>query len=357
MKRTQKSIYSVLLALASVLPFSAVNAGNNERVAQAGAGELLINPWARSSGWASANTGSIRGLEAVFSNVAGIAFTKKTELIFSRTAWLQGSGININSFGFSQRVGETSVLALSAMSMSFGDIDITTVERPEGGIGTFSPSYTNIAISYAKEFSHSIYGGFTVRGISESIPDLSAQGVSLDAGIQYIAGKYDNIKFGISLKNVGPTMKFSGDGLSDKMIRTGNGTSATGTYSLTIHHKSEVFELPSLFNIGGAYDYKINDMHMITGALNFTSHSFTKDQFAAGVEYAFRNLFMVRAGYTFSQKDEISDKLTNAFAGPSAGFTVEMPFGKAGRSFGLDYSYRHTDYFQGTHSIGARMAL
>jgi hypothetical protein len=65
-----------------------------------GSAELTVNPWARSSGLAGANSGSIRGLEALYSNVAGIAFTKKTELVASRATWLKGSEIFINSFGF-----------------------------------------------------------------------------------------------------------------------------------------------------------------------------------------------------------------------------------------------------------------
>ena len=120
---------------------------------------------------AGANTASIAGLEATFANVAGLAFTNNTELIFSRSNYLtygdNQSVSNINSFGFAQKMGESSVLGLSIMSMGFGDIDITTVNIPEGGIGTYSPSLTNIAVSYAKEFSNSIYGGVTVRMISE----------------------------------------------------------------------------------------------------------------------------------------------------------------------------------------------
>lgn len=342
------------LKVACILAFASFSAfaGNEARKGQAGAGELLINPWARSTGWASANTGSIRGAEAMFSNVAGLAFTKKSEFIFCRTAWLKGTGIDINSFGFAQRVGETGVFGVSVMSMGFGDIEITTVDKPEGGIGTYSPSFTNLAISYAKEFSHSIYGGFTVKGISETISDVSAQGISLDAGIQYVAGKFDNVKFGISLKNVGPTMRFTGDGLTEKLPVI-NGAE----YTMTINHRSDQFELPSLFNIGGAYDYKISEMHKVTGALNFTSHSFTRDEFQAGVEYSFRNLFMARGGYTFSKKDEITNTISSAYTGPSFGFSVELPLGKGGKTFALDYSYRVTDYFDGTHAIGAKLAL
>ena len=106
-----------------LLPIN-LHAGNDQRVGTAGAQELLINPWARSSGFGSANSASIQGLEASFLNIAGIAFTNKTEMIFSRTNWLVGSEIYVNAFGFSQTVGEDAVMALTFMSMDFGDIDL-----------------------------------------------------------------------------------------------------------------------------------------------------------------------------------------------------------------------------------------
>ncbi|UPT67062.1 MAG: hypothetical protein M0D57_22075 [Sphingobacteriales bacterium JAD_PAG50586_3] len=58
-------------------------AGNGDRAGQAGASQLLINPWARTSGWAGANTASVRGLEAMNFNVAGTAFTKKQSLFLA----------------------------------------------------------------------------------------------------------------------------------------------------------------------------------------------------------------------------------------------------------------------------------
>ena len=69
------SIASILrlLIVSGVLISGSANAGNPDRAGQAGATEVLINPWARSSGWANANCGSIRGLEAAYLNVAGIA--------------------------------------------------------------------------------------------------------------------------------------------------------------------------------------------------------------------------------------------------------------------------------------------
>jgi hypothetical protein len=351
MKRVNK-IFVLVLLLVTLFPVIHLTAGNEDRSGQAGASELLINPWARSSGWGGANSASVRGLESIYQNVAGTAFTPKTELIFSRTSWLKGCGVNINNFGLSQKVGETGVLSLAVMSMSFGDLQITTVDLPEGGIGTFSPNLMNIAIGYAKAFSNSIYGGVTFRIISESISDASAQGLSLDAGIQYVTGETDNIKFGISLKNVGPRMKFKGDGLSFRGIIPGNDN------GFTVEQRSAEFELPSLINIGAAYDFKINTNNRLTAAGNFTSNSFTKDQYILGVEYGFKTYLMLRVGYMYEKGITKQADRTTAYTGPCGGFTVEIPLNKEkGSSFGLDYSYRATDPFQGTHSIGVRVNL
>ena len=104
------------------IPFNQSFAGNPQRAGQAGASELLINPWGRTSGWAGANIAGVRGLEGIYSNVAGLAFTEKTELIFAQTSWLQyGSKMfsandavsSISAFGFSQKVGESGVLGFA----------------------------------------------------------------------------------------------------------------------------------------------------------------------------------------------------------------------------------------------------
>src|SRR4051812_8222845 len=107
MKKYYKLISSLIIAGLIFVSSDIVLAGNPDRAGQAGATELLINPWARSSGWAGANVAGCKGLESMYGNVAGTAFTKKTELLFCRTQYLKGSDININAFGLTQHVGET----------------------------------------------------------------------------------------------------------------------------------------------------------------------------------------------------------------------------------------------------------
>jgi len=336
---------------------SNVYSGNPDRAGQAGASELLIMPYSRSNGWALANSSSIRGLEAMYLNVAGTAFTQSTEAMLSYTDWLKGSDININAFGFTQRVGETGVIGISVMSMNFGEIDITTVNQPEGGVGAYKPSLLNIGFSYAKAFSNAIFGGFVVKVIQESIADLSAEGVALDAGIQYVTGDRDRIKFGIALRNVGPSMRFDGDGLTVQ----GSVVGSTFDNQLSVQQRSTSFELPSLLNIGASYDIFLDDeeKHIIVVAGAFTSNSFQKDVFAIGLEYNFNNYLFFRAGYHY--EDGIFKAMperSTAYTGPAAGLSMQVPLNKEkGSFFSIDYSYRATNPYAGIHSIGAKISL
>lgn len=363
--KLKKALSGSLVAAILMAP-AAGFAGNPDRAGSAGAQELLINPFARSSGMGGANSARVRGLESMFLNVAGLAFTKRTEVVFARTNWLSGAGININNFGFTQHVGETGALGVNIMALNAGSIPVTTVESPEGGLGTFNPMFINIGLSYAKGFSDNIYGGATIRIIQEQISNVQAKGIAIDAGIQYHTGKYDQIHFGISLRNVGPKMSYRGDGLSfEANVLTGSQSNGTlNGYTATFENRSASFELPSLINIGGAYDFFLTKDssgykkdHRITVAGNFTSNSFTNDQYILGVEYGFKQYLMLRGGYMY-EKGIGTETTKTAFTGPTAGITLELPFGKDKQStFGIDYSYRFTNPFNGTHCIGARVNL
>ncbi len=352
MKNIYRYIIAILLMGLLITPITNLKAGNKDRSGQSGASELLINPWARSSGWGGVSVANTRGLESVFTNIAGTAFTTGTEVIFSATDYLKGTDIKIMNFGLTQHVGESGALTLSFMSMNFGDIVVTTIDNPDGTSGTFSPQLVNISIGYAKAFSNSIYGGFNLKIISESISDMSTQGVAIDAGIQYVTGEKENVKFGIALKNVGPTMQYSGDGLSFRGFYN-----QFSTTSPTFEQRQADFELPATLLIGGAYDFLFAE-NRFTLAGSFQSNSFTKDQFTLGGEFSLKTYLMLRAAYTY--EEGITDKAnrTTVYTGPSAGFTVQVPLSKEkGTTFSIDYSYRSTDPFDGVHTIGARINL
>lgn len=394
MKNLYKSlIICTIVALLSAIASPAF-AGNRDRSGQAGASHLLIDPWARTSGMAGAGVAEVRGLESIFSNVAGLTSVRKTEIAFNRTQYLVGSGCNIgiNSVAIAQHLGKKKdfgVISLSFFSQSFGDVDITTTEQPEGGLGTFSPTLTYIGLHYAKSFNNFIKGGVSIKIINESISDSKATGFAIDAGVQYVTGKFENFKIGVTLKNIGLPMHYTGDGLS---VRA---QIPSQEFEQTLEMRSAEFEMPSLLSIGISYDllffgkeyadYSKEDLaaegltrddaeHRITFAGTFTANSYTRDIYSIGIEYGFRNLFMIRAGYGLenigkgaqSNANETAAILFNSdsfFSGAAVGATVLIPFTKErqkhaiGPRLYLDYAYRFTNHWRGNHYIGIKITL
>ena len=354
----KKSFRYIVLSLALVLGVSAPKAfaGNEDRSGQAGAPELLINPYAASAGWGNAGMSLVKGVEAMYGNVAGIAGIKTLDVNFSHTDWLKGSDVRISSFGLAVRVGESSVLGLSFFTLNPGVIQETTTNSPDGaGLGTFKPSLLNINIAFAKSFSNSISGGFNLKIISESISNMGAYGVALDAGIQYVTGPYDNIHFGITLKNIGPTMTMSGDGLSFKAYFY-----PSSSLQWTVIQRADQFELPTQLSIALAYDWHLAEEMRLTFAGDFISNSFTKDQYVVGMEYGWRELLLVRAGYVFESglfKGILDDNCMNLNKGLHAGCSVQIPLSKKENApvIAIDYAFRNTYSYKGTHSFGVRL--
>ena len=353
MKRILR-IFAVVVILTALSAPSA-QAGNDERRGTTGASELLVNPWTRSTGWGGVNIANVRGLDAMFNNVAGLAFVENVEVAYANTMLYGGrsglsSGASINAFGIGIRVFDAGVLGAYVMAMGFGDIDVTKYDSPEAINGTFSPSYMNINLAYAHSFTRSIHGGAVIKVVTESTDNVSASGFGIDAGIQYVTGEFDQLKFGISLKNWGPSMKFDGTGLSLQMINTAGN-------NFTVQTRSAEMELPTCLNIGLSYDFLFDKWDQrLTVAAAFTSNAFLRDNYTLGFEYSLLNIVQLRAGYIFQPGlwDE-SDKAT-ANNGICAGVSADIPLSKKeGNNTGLtiNYSYQSASPLKGTHSIGA----
>ena len=75
------------------------------------------------------------------------------------------------------------------------------------------------------------------------------------------------------------------------------------------------------------------------------------------MEYSFKNLFILRGGYSFDQTDDSNTDAATFLTGLTAGLSIQGPIGKDGGSIGFDYTYRDTTPFDGVHSIGARIDI
>src|SRR5690606_2746034 len=183
--------------------------------------------------------------------------------------------------------------------------------------------------------------------VSEQVSNIGASGACFEAGIQYVTGKRDNFHFGITLRNIGTNMRFSGSGFAI------NGEAAPGsTYELNRYTPAEKFEMPTYLNFGVAYDFYLDEnrlkseddqpKHRATVMGGFTSNSFNNDLFGLGVEYAFQETFMVRGGYRYEKSIGDAENSTTFYTGFSAGASVSHRIGETGPILALDYSYRPT---------------
>jgi hypothetical protein len=176
----------------------------------------------------------------------------------------------------------------------------------------------------------------------------------LDAGVQYVTGENDNFKFGISLRNVGSKMRFSGEGLSKGLPNPG----PTYEYANTYYERAAAYELPSQLNIGASYDWLLGKTNRLTLVGNFTSNAFSRDQLGAGLELSVRKVFALRMGYKYELDAPIGSTEATIDNGLSGGFTVSMPVRKdSDVRIALDYGYRQTAIFSGIHNLGLRLDL
>lgn len=314
-------------------------------------------------------------------NVGGLARVKKLEIAGATSDYMSGSGLGISTGGFAVRLSETNVLAATITNFSLGEIIETTTSQPDGTGAIIKPSFINIGIGYAKNFSERISAGITTRVIYHSIANVNAAGVTVDAGIQYQTGSKNQFKMGVALKNIGPKMDYQGDGFTYRGSILSTGQESSFANGLSIGQLTQAFEHSALLNLGVSYDIWFDANMRLTPAVNFVSNSFTKDQVLTGMEFAFRDMFFVRGGFDF-RDDVFSDVRTDLHTGPSFGVGLQVPYakvfgggvegastdtgegsgmtdakGKSTGGFGIDYSYRATNPYNGTHTIGLTLTF
>ena len=255
------------------------------------------------------------------------------------------------------------------MSLGFGEIPVTTVDNPQGGIGSYKPSFLNASLAYSKAFSKSMSAGLGVTFVNEAVTNIRATALGIDAGVQYKTGKKDNLKIGITLRNIGTDVRFSGDGFKF------NGNTPSGDGEITVEYPSEKFQLPSQLSLGASYDIYLDEgkkelddegnpidsdyepKHRLTPMFTFKSNSYAKDWVGLAAEYAYQEKFYLRAAYRY-EADIISESdNTTLYSGLAAGVGFMTDFGKSSTKLALDYSYNHTRFNSGNHTLTLRVFL
>ncbi len=118
-------------------------AGNSDRVGEAGAYELMINTQARTMGLFGINSANVRGIDALGTNIAGLAHNKGMSVFSNYTSWLSATGTSLFNVGVGGEISSGNNIGFSIGYMIYGEINRTTSISREP-LSTFSPFYLNI---------------------------------------------------------------------------------------------------------------------------------------------------------------------------------------------------------------------
>ena len=337
----------MLLGLVGLALAASPAAAQSEREGTAGASYLLVPVTAKTTSLGvgmTAGMANTSGVELVLANPAGLASATGTEVLFSRMEY--AADIGVNYIGVGQRFGNNT-LGLTLQSWDYGDIVAKEVDAPDNTETTFSAGTFVAGLSLARQFTDRIAAGTTVKVLSETIDDMNASGIALDAGMTYTVGE-SGLRFGVSLNNLGRQMKYDGNGLVQSVQLPSQDPNAVPNAVIL---QGQDYELPSLLNFGIAYTRALGTEASLTALGNFRSNSFTPNEYSGGLELGFRNILYVRGGY---QLDE-GGRSNTFFKGYNLGAGLNLDLN--GTAVSVDYAFRPIDYFGNIQMVTASLRL
>lgn len=173
------------------------------KTGSAGLQFLKIGVGARESAMGEAVTGSVKDVNAVFWNPAGLAYVNNYQASFTHNNWLVSSkqiaavaGIPFGQFS----------LAVSAVSFSVNEFEETTVTNPEGTGRMVNAGDMMFGVAIARRFSDRLSIGGQVKYVYEKLDDYNFSNVLFDIGAMYSTG-FRNLRMGFALQHFGPDMK------------------------------------------------------------------------------------------------------------------------------------------------------
>ncbi|MCI0698437.1 PorV/PorQ family protein [candidate division KSB1 bacterium] len=341
MKISIRLLLFFLLAVSVLLAVSPADAGTGKRRGTASGVELLIPVGSRGTGLGGNVSSTISGIEAIYWNPAGLAVSSTSaEVMFSHLRYI--ADINVNYAAASFRFGIGSI-GLSVKSLDFGEILETTELQTEGTGATLNPSFVTLGLTYSRQMTDRIAFGVTGKVLSEKVLSTSASTFAFDFGLQY-ATSVKGLKLGVTLKNLGPNLQFSG---SDAETRVTPGGSEPSTRNRNFRVPLGSFELPTTLELGVSYDVAFGEKSLLTFSGNFLNHNFGLDQYGLAAEYNLNKTIFLRGGYTISydpDTDKFKSQDDEYLFGPSFGGGVNFKVSEK-MHLNLDYAYRMTELF------------
>ncbi|NQS98064.1 MAG: PorV/PorQ family protein [candidate division Zixibacteria bacterium] len=271
----------VLILLIPVTAFSSEFA----KVGTVGAQFKKIGIGARGAAMGGAYEAVSNDITAVFWNPSGLVNIDQTSVFVSHINWL--ADIGYDALAVAKYFPGIGVFAFSVSYMNSGDIERTTVENPDGGIGDFSTDHMMAGITYARRLTDKFSFGANLKFVRERLDDQSSNAWATDLGIQYYTG-FHSLRLGMSIRNFGPEIQLSGDYWD---LDNGVPLSEPTEYL--------PFHFPMTFKLGAAMELYDSEQSRFTVAADIVHPNDNVERINAGAEAMMWNKICFRGGYCF----------------------------------------------------------
>lgn len=299
---------------------------------------LKVSQGARATAMGSAFVAVSDDVSAMFWNVAGIARQNNNSVIFDHTQWI--AGLNYNFIAGSINLGDIGTIGISFVGSNYGEMNVTTIDEPNGTGSVFSVSDVAFSLGWAINLTQEFSIGFNPKVIQQTIWNTSGTAFALDMGVLYDT-PFDGITIGMSITNLGTKLQLQGTSnviLYDADPETsGNNDRIPGELS------TGAWSLPLTYVLGLSYQVFDTDMHKFVIDVDARHPNDNYESLNIGGEYVFNDVLALRGGY----KTLFLDDSQETFA-LGAGFKQKILGNVA---FHIDYAYQDFGILTSIHKV------
>jgi opacity protein-like surface antigen len=253
---------------------------------------LSIGQSARAIGMGSAFVGVVNDVSSIYWNPAGLTKAQGINVLFDHTLWI--ADIKYNYLAASYNLGDLGTIGFSFTGSDIGEMNVTTIAKPEGTGETFSSTQTAISLAYAIQLTDNFSIGFSPKFINESIWRMSASAFAIDLGVQYVT-PFDGAVLAMSISNFGTSMQLLGN--SNLVLHDLDPANSGNNGDIPAYLETNSWSLPLTFRVGVAYNPIKTEMHKLTVAIDAMHPSDNYESVNIGAEYAFNDFVFFRGGY------------------------------------------------------------
>lgn len=287
---------------------------------------LSIEVGPRGKAMGGAFVGLADDVSALYWNPAGIATLPDNAVMLSHTEWL--ADVNFDFAGVSFPVEGFGTIGAFITSLTMPEMEVRTVEQPEGTGELFGANDIAIGVSYARRLTDRFAIGANFKFIRESIFNSSANTVAVDFGTLFRTG-FNDMVIGFSISNFGGDMRLDG---IDTQVEVDISPNEFGNNDrIFANLETEDFQLPLTFRVGVAMDIIKTDNNKAIIAVDGIVPNDNAQFVNVGGEYVFSNFLSLRAGYRTLFLEDSEEGLTFG-----AGLKHKL-FGET--TFQFDYAY------------------